>query len=336
MKTSSLLLRLLLAAVIVSCPLFRAHAQLEVRVSVKFILDTNGMRLPGGKLSTDDQIRNSITNSNRRLASFGRGYQLNLIEIKDLPGHSDLYPLSQCETTDAITQGVQNNPAEFLWRDDAMNIYINNAEDGHGCSAGLGGVIVQSYLGSIGLHEPCHFFHVCHTQGCGCAECNVCQELQDDGLADTLPDRECWTKDDISTNWFHKVFDNLNPAQQASVSNTFNNIQSYHVRNGGSGTVLTSDQLDRIADSANLLAASNIVSGLTQFVDRTNGCANPNGLSNCILGIGGPFRTVANGIGHAHVGDIVLLRSGHYNEPMTLSKALTFRATRGDALVGKP
>jgi hypothetical protein len=38
----------------------------------------------------------------------------------------------------------------------------------------------------------------------------------------------------------------------------------------------------------------------------------------------------------AGAGDIVLIRPGHYNEPMTITKGITFRATRGDALIGKP
>ena len=34
--------------------------------------------------------------------------------------------------------------------------------------------------------------------------------------------------------------------------------------------------------------------------------------------------------------DMVLLRTGNYNEPQTITKALTLRATRGDAVIGKP
>jgi nitrous oxidase accessory protein NosD len=45
---------------------------------------------------------------------------------------------------------------------------------------------------------------------------------------------------------------------------------------------------------------------------------------------------VARGVSEAQAGDIVLIRPGHYNEPMTISKAVALRATRGDALIGKP
>src|SRR5262245_15392917 len=69
---------------------FDAGAQLRVRVSVKVVLDANGNRPVGGNLSTDEGIRNSVTNANLKLAGFSRGYQMNLIEIRDLPGHSEL------------------------------------------------------------------------------------------------------------------------------------------------------------------------------------------------------------------------------------------------------
>jgi hypothetical protein len=38
------------------------------------------------------------------------------------------------------------------------------------------------------------------------------------------------------------------------------------------------------------------------------------GKSACVLGLAGPFQTVARGITAASGGDIVLIRSGHYNE----------------------
>ena len=34
-------------------------------------------------------------------------------------------------------------------------------------------------------------------------------------------------------------------------------------------------------------------------------------------------------------GDIVLLRAGNYNEPMTITKPLTLRASRGDVTIGQ-
>jgi len=49
-----------------------------------------------------------------------------------------------------------------------------------------------------------------------------------------------------------------------------------------------------------------------------------------------PWKTVASGIAAASAGgnDIVLVRPGSYDEPMTVTKPLTLRATRGTAVIG--
>ena len=121
----------------------------------------------------------------------------------------------------------------------------------------------------------------------------------------------------------------------AQVSNTFNNVMAYHRSDGGSQSVLTPDQWDQIADFTRTDRA-NIMNGKTLFVDWMNTCLFPSGFSQCTLGLSGPFPTVAQGVNGASGGDIVLIRRGHYNEPMTITKAITLRATRGDALLGKP
>ena len=86
---------------------------------------------------------------------------------------------------------------------------------------------------------------------------------------------------------------------------------------------------------ANMLVADNIVTGSTRFVDRANTCGSV-GNSACAGRFGGPFPTLAQGVSVASAGDIVLIRPGHYNERMTLTKAVTFRPTRGDGQIGKP
>jgi hypothetical protein len=328
--------RLWLMVCLVCLLAFDAGAQLKVRVSVKVVLDLLGNRPAGGNLSTDEGIRNSITNANRKLAGFGRGYQMNLIEIRDLPFHAELELMTECDAVGSIKAGIKNDPASYLWVPDAMNIYVNAGISGHGCSGGYADPIVMLYTDNIGLHEPGHFFHVCHTQGCGCAWCDTCPLVQDDGIDDTLWDRACWSQDEIALYNYALPYAQLMPAQQILVSNTFNNVMSYHGTNGGNAMVLTSGQLDRMADTANRYVSSNIVNGFTHFVDRTNACAVPTGSSACLITVGGPFPTVAGGIASASPGDIVLVRVGHYNEPMTIRKAITLRATRGNALLGKP
>jgi hypothetical protein len=109
---------------------------------------------------------------------------------------------------------------------------------------------------------------------------------------------------------------------------------SYHDPNNRNR--LTPDQLDRMTDTSNG-GRNNVATGYTRFVDHT--CTTfpgfANGSSSCSL-FGGPYHTVGDGINHANPGDIVMLRPGNYNEPMTISKPLTLRATRGNATIGAP
>src|ERR1041385_5072318 len=85
---------LLLHALLALCWFSEAHAQLEVRLSIKVILEANGMRPAGGTLSTDTGIRSAVDDANRVLASFGRGYQFRITEILDLSGHTELLDLA--------------------------------------------------------------------------------------------------------------------------------------------------------------------------------------------------------------------------------------------------
>ena len=340
MKTSSLLLKaLLLGAVMVAGSPFHAQAQLEVRLSVKEILDTNGMRTAGGTLSTDEGIRSTVSAANDILASFHRGYQFRITEILDLPGHAELLDLACQDASDAIEAGVQINPASYAWRTNAANVYINRAADDTG-SCAFNGLLVLKYTGGAGtlLHEGGHHLGLCHTQGCGCKDCTDCPGIVDDGIDDTLPDRQCWSEDQIAFYSFGKTYDQLtDPQQRLMVSNTFNNIMSYHKTSEGSTKdVLTPGQWDRIADFTRTTRA-NVMNGKTLFVDRTNtACLFPIGFSQCTGGFDGPYPTFIQGVNGASGGDIVLIRPGHYNEPTTITKAITLRATRGDAFIGIP
>ena len=115
MKLMLLLKVPFLGAFIAVCSSFQAQAQLEVRLSIKVILEANGTRPAGGTLSTDAGIRSSVTDANSLLASFGRGYQYRITEILDLPGHSELLDLGCQDASDAIEAGVQNNPVSYTY-----------------------------------------------------------------------------------------------------------------------------------------------------------------------------------------------------------------------------
>ena len=318
------------------CSLFQVQAQIEVRLSIKVILDANGMRPAGGVLSTDDGIRNGVANANKVMASFGRGYQYRITEITNLPGHANLLDLTCQDASDFIDAGVQINPASYAWSNNAVNVYINKGTDAESCA--YNSLLVLKYTSSAFLHEGGHHLGLAHTHGPGCKDCDTCTSLMSDDIGDTLPDRACWTQDDVAFYSYGRTYAQLtNATQRLMVSNTFNNVMAYHRDEGGSESVLTPDQWDRIADFTRT-NRMNIMNGKTLFVDNTTpACAARAGFSECFgANAGGPFLTVTQGITRASAGDIVLIRPGHYNEPMTISKAVTLRATRGDALVGTP
>jgi hypothetical protein len=313
-----------------------ARAQIEWRVSVKFILDANGHRPSGGRIDTDQDVRDQVDAANRLIDPFGRGYRFALAEIVDLSGYSAYFNTDRETSSSNLTVIANNNPASIVWRANALNFYVNAAP-------GVNDGITTTKLIVLGhnvtreafTHESGHYLGLCHTHGCPCPTCdstNCPVPPVSDRIADTLPDNTCWDQDDIATNWFNKIFANLNLAQQNMVSNTFNNIMCYHLNR----KVFTSDQLDELADTSNG-SRNNLTTGFTWFVDRDNICISRDGSSACAPnGTGGPFQTVTTGVSTAGAGDIVLIRPGHYNEPMTISKAVTLRATRGDALLGKP
>ena len=330
-------MRKLFGLVLFSFCLFalEARAQIEWRVSVKFILDANGHRPSGGIIDTDQDVRDQVDAANRLIDPFGRGYRFRLTEITNLSGYSAYFSTDRETTSSNLMVIVNSNPASVAWRANALNFYVNAAD---GVNEGITKTKLIMMGHNVGretfTHESGHYLGLCHTHGCPCATCdstNCPVPPVPDDFADTLPDNTCWDQDDISTNWFHKVFVNLNLAQQNTVSNTFNNIMSYHAKR----LVFTSDQLDELADTSNG-SRNNLTTGFTWFVDRDNTCTGRTGSSACTNGTEGPFQTVTTGVNRANAGDIVLIRPGHYNEPMTITKAVTLRATRGDALLGKP
>src|SRR4030095_8094853 len=70
---------------------FTTPAQIEWRVSVKFILDSMNRRPASGNVATDDQVRGQIDTDNAILQKHGRGYWLRLTEIIDLSCVSQWY-----------------------------------------------------------------------------------------------------------------------------------------------------------------------------------------------------------------------------------------------------
>jgi hypothetical protein len=141
---------------------------------------------------------------------------------------------------------------------------------------------------------------------------------------------DCWDQNAIANFSFATTYDRLSSSRKTLVDNSFFNIMSYHIGIDR----FTPEQLDRMADYSNG-SRNNIATGHTRFVDRANTCNGANGSSKCNI-FGGPFPSVEEGVAAAASGDIVLMRPGHYNETLTLTKRVILRATRGNAVIGIP
>ncbi len=322
----------------------QAHAQLQWRVSVKVILDSNGNRPTSGNVYTDQQIQGEIDTANAILDKYGRGYDYVLTEIVNLNGVSQWYSVDSREGTNKanLEAAALNNKAAYAYRDDAINVYINGNGNTSVCSFPGGGNIILTgqgaFLPTI-AHESGHYFNLYHTQqgeSDGCTNCNnTCGPSGDscnDAVCDTLPDTSCWSQDQIAQYSYGTTYANLNAGQQSRVDDVYHNLMSYHDPNNRNR--LTPDQLDRITDTSNG-PRNNVATGHTRFVDRNCNASFPDGSSSCSIYFG-PYQTVGDGLKNAIPGDIVLIRPGHYNEPMTISMRVTLRATRGNATIGVP
>jgi hypothetical protein len=304
------------------------------------ILNSSGNRPSSGILNTDQEIQDQVDNANAVLASYGRGYEFQLTEIVDLSGVSQWYDNDR-DDKDELEAAAEANKPLYAYRDNAINVYINGNDGSAVCSFPPGDDIIFMGQGSRStsiFHESGHYFNLSHTfagqqdlnsNGSACTnECACAQNIggNNDACADTILDHTCWdTQNAIAQGNYSVNYSSLSAANQTRVDNVHFNIMSYH----GTRDRLTPDQWDRATDASNgdrFKAAS----GRTRFVATTGNDTTGNGSS------GNRYRTLAKGVTIANSGDIVLLRTGNYNETATITKAVTLRATRGTAVIGVP
>ena len=348
MKPILLMKAIPLAALALLLSVATSHAQLEWRISVKFILGAGG-QMPTATasfgassvfLTNNQAVIDNIAFANRILDQTCRGIRFRLTEIQTVSGWSGFYNIAARDggnkaKLEAVATSNATTRAQFFWRDDAINVYINNSSSGYCSFPGDGNVIFAGATAydALIIHECGHFFSLRHTHdteqfrnanGTSCGSgCACAQRLGgDDGIADTLLDNECWDRAEIAAG---------NPgANDFKIDNTWMNLMSYHLPQDR----LTTLQLDAMTDSANS-SRNNVASGRTKFVDRDCSVLFPDGSSFC-EGLVGPYRTVGAGVSGAANGSIVLIRSGTYIEPGTINKPLTLRATRGSVTIGNP
>jgi hypothetical protein len=333
--------------IVLTSACFAQDGTITVNLSYKVVLNpADGTRPPG---ATDAAIDQAVTGMNTLYQAYFRGYSFRRVDpITQVGGRSDTTGPSQWYNTnffasDGTTQRTRmeaaaRSDARYAWNNNAVNIYLVNGICGGLCSFPTADNIVliggcSAGTASTQLHEIGHYFNLCHTQGCPCGCCGTgsgqCNTPGDDGIADTLPDLACWSRDQIAQNSFGgRTYAQLNPSEQSQVDNVFQNLMSYHgttCGNGGSQTRLTELQLDRWADAnPNRLNATG--GRRTRFVQVG---ANGSGSST------NPFGSVQNAVNASTAGDIILLRPGSYNEIITINRAVTLRVSRrGPVVIG--
>jgi hypothetical protein len=297
-----------------------------------------------------------VNYANTVLASTGRGYSWQLIEIVTVPGSTAPSPADtnaanswfnlpvNAANQDDLDTKAKSNPGGFQYRNNAVNFYyVNRTNSGNGGYCAFPSenqnaiLFAPDSFADVLIHESGHFFSLNHThdsQGYKNSDGSVCTNTQpctcaqalggDDGVADTPLDNVCWTRDNIAQAAYGTNYTNLNSSQQFFVDNSFLNVMSYH----SPGVRFTDDQMDFVTDASNTTRL-NVATGQTWFVDRTHGGPQDGSRLD-------PYVTVAQGVAQADDRDIVLIRPGNYNEPGTYIKPVTFHATRGSVTIGAP
>jgi len=320
-------------------PATSVHAQILWRVSIKQIIHP----ITGVSACTDwaslADAQSGIDEANAILDTTGRGARLVLTDYTPVPNANNFSMLAPTPENVRIIEDYArvNN---YGWRGDAVNVYLTQAAGdfigycsfpGENRSTIIIACTGGRTRGQLLLHEIGHFFDLAHTFiGSTCCDRvitpNCAHTFSAAGiLGDLIPDLNCDYPNEIATNRFGRAVAQLNAGELALFNVTYRNLMAYHPV-----TVQLSDQQSDIAAITANTARANAVRGHTWFV------------SNFGFVFGGGSRTspslptVMQGVTAANVGDVVLIHAGNYNEPQTITKSLTLRATRGYVTIGTP
>lgn len=317
---------------------FLAPAQIEWRVSVKFILGPNDERPCCGNYDSFEDVTNRINEANAILWRHGRGYRYRLDQVVTVPGISEWFERDR-DQAHALEVAAEADPATYKWRFDTINVYINNWSGTAICSfphdpAGQNDIIFlgQGSFTTSFIHEAGHYFDLHHTfdgevnrnaddtpcdKGCSCAKLIGGDQ---DSINDTIRDHECWnTREAI-------VQGNVPGTDNEAVDRVFFNMMSYRA---GVRDRFTDDQLDRVTDASNGVRAK-VATGRTYFVAPFGDDINGDGSS------ASRYRTLAKGLSVAEAADVVLLHGGTYGTAPTLNQPVTITATRGPVTLRRP
>lgn len=231
MKFANIKIFIALALVLISTATEAAYV--PVRVSIKFIVDSSGNRPTTGRLNTDDEITAEFNEGVAILRENMSEFTLVNIEggIVDLTGVSQWYTTTVASPNggtnrDALRDAAIADPATYLWRDDAINIYINAGTSSAISDFPPTNNIILMNQGCINtpsciLHELGHSLHLYHTHETAGSDGG-------DECSDTITDNQSWSKDQVANNNYGCLYANCTIAQKAAVDLVYNDIMSYH------------------------------------------------------------------------------------------------------------
>ncbi len=304
-----------------------AEAGVRWRISVKVFTDAQGAR-PVGMF--DSVIQNQIDAYNDRFRLMARGFSYELTEVVQLDSS-----LSFWFDVNARDGGNRANlqanaelfPELYAYRDNRINVYINNSSSGICCGAGSGLVFMGAFgaNSSTMAHEIGHYLNLAHTQGKGCNGCcpdalGCCDLPGSDEVSDTLVDLACWDRNQVSQINFSQNYASLSASRQDQVDDVWFNLMSYH-DNDLPDFRLTPGQITRAAQSSNT-ERDNVAANYFRFVDPNGGDDAANGLL-----LSSPLRTFAGAVTAAGASDTLVFAAGTYSRASTSAYRITKACT---------
>jgi len=103
-----------------------ALANIPFRVSIKFIVDSNGDRPSAGSFNTDDEANAQEQLGNEILKTMVSELRMQVTEIIDLPSSLSAYSNDSVSeaTRDTIRSLAIASPTTWKWRTNAVNVYV--------------------------------------------------------------------------------------------------------------------------------------------------------------------------------------------------------------------
>jgi len=221
-------------------------ANIPFRVSIKYIVNSDGNRPATGNFNTDNEINAEKDAGNDILKTMLSELRIQVTEIVDLPTSLSSYSTISVgfNNMNSIRTLALANPTLWKWRTNAINLYITGGSGSAYSSFPPNNNIILfgqncSNNPSCFLHELGHNFDLYHTHQDGGA----------DGCSDTLNDNSSWSnKDQMANSNYGLNYNQLTVVQKNSVDMTWSNFMSYHT--GSPQLRFTPCQKDRASATA--------------------------------------------------------------------------------------